>query len=173
MNGPLPLAVALVAEGALLALAVLHARGGRLAGITAWTTRTLVAGSVPVSAIAIYSAMWEIMTFDYPWTLPGQPLGTYAEPTALGVLMVVETGILFVAAAIVALFRPALAAAMFAAGAAGVFLGALRMRLFDRTFPHENLTQAAVFAALPALAIAALLLSRSETGRRLVRRKWR
>jgi hypothetical protein len=158
----LTMAVLLVVQAALVGLAVAHARAGVLPRATRWITRAALAGTVVVSIVAIYSAWWEITTFEYAWTLPGKPLGTYETPTALGVLLVGVDSLLFIVAAVLACLRPRLGAAVLAFGALWVALGALRMWMFDPTFPVANLLQAVVVVALPALVVAVLVWSLNE-----------
>jgi hypothetical protein len=159
MSGPQPLLVAIVflVEVALVTLAIVHSRTGRFARTTLLVTRALVVGAAVVSALATYSAIWEIRTFDYPWTLPGRPFGTYAQPTALGVGMVAVSGVLFIVAMLAALVHRGAAVAVLALIALTSLPGAL-MWLSDDTAPPNNTIIALVVGpTFPALTIAALL----------------
>ena len=146
-------------ESSLIALAMVHARTGRFDRVTRYTAWVAVGGSMLLSIGAMYSAVSEITRSDYPWTLPGRPLGTYADPTVVGVLMVILTALLLFIAAVLAFSRPKPAGSLFAIGALAIFLGVVRMRLFDDTFPAEYLSDALVFGALPAFVVATLLWS--------------
>jgi len=151
--------VLLLIEGALIALAVAHWRTGRYSALTLWTTRVAVVGCLFVSAAGIYEAVWEITTQGYPWTLGGQPLGTYDEPTKLGVSLVAVGAAWSLAASIVAFFRPRVAAVLFFLGGLEGFAGTLRSWLFDETFPPGNVLVAALMVFVPIIIVGLLLWS--------------
>jgi hypothetical protein len=149
-------------EAMLITLALVHRQTGRFARTTLWVTRVLVVGSVVASMLATYSVLWEIRTFDYPWTLPGRPFGTYARPTILGVGMIAVHAVLFILAAA--------AAAVDRRRAAVILLGLVLLTsvpgalnwLTDETAPPNNMLIALVVGpTFPALTIAALLASLS------------
>ena len=146
-------------EAVLLAVAVVHMRSGRFAPVIRWAARVLVLGMVAMAAISVYEAVWEITTFHYPWTLPGRPFGTYAQPTVLGVGMVAVDGFLFATAGAVAFFRARVAAALLALIALFGMASALRW-LSDPTAPPWNWALALIVGPpLPALTVSAVLRS--------------
>lgn len=152
-------AVVLALEVAVFSLAFAHARSGRFAVQLRWLTRAIAIAALLVSVGAIYSAAWEITTFDYPWTRPGRPFGTYAEPSALGVATIAVEGVAFALAAMLAFVRPRLAMGILLAIAVTTGIDALRW-LSDPSAPPGNAFVALVVGpALPALTLAALLWS--------------
>ncbi|MFN8638473.1 MAG: hypothetical protein U0360_03225 [Dehalococcoidia bacterium] len=152
-------AIVFTVEAVLLGLALAHARTGQLEVLVWRLTRLLAVATVLVSLLAAYSAIQEITTFGYPWTRPGNLLGTYAEPTALGVGMVAVDGVAFALAAAVAFFRPRIAIGILVIIAALGAIDAVRW-LFDPTAPTGNAVLALVVGPpLPALTLAALLWS--------------
>jgi hypothetical protein len=157
--GALALGALLAVQTGLLGLAAVRGRTGRLPRLTLWITRLIVAGSVVVSVISIYSVWWEITTFDYPFTRPGRPLGTYEAPSALGVLLVGVTALAFLAAAALALLRPRLAIGLYIVIAFWSAADLVTTTVTDATFPRENLLVALEALTLPALVIAALVWS--------------
>ncbi|MCC6238028.1 MAG: hypothetical protein IT299_10690 [Dehalococcoidia bacterium] len=144
-------------EGALAALLLVQWRSGRFGKLSVRATRALLVGSVVVSAVAILEVRWEIAAFDLPWTQPGHALGTYAQPSALGVLLVGVTAALFVVAAILALSRPRWAAGIYLGIAAWAALNGARTWLTDPTAPRASVAMGLVAIAGPALLLAGLV----------------
>jgi hypothetical protein len=150
---------ALLVEAALLGLAA----GAAFFGVLVRPARRLALGlaalGVVVGLAVVASAVWEAWTFRYPLVLPDAPAGTYAQPTLVMLLGVLVTGLLLAVAGVLAFRRPGLAGLLFVAAGAQVVVSVLRSRVVDPTFPPGNVGGAIVAAALPALAIGALLLA--------------
>lgn len=149
----------LIGLPALLVLAYVHWRTGSRERATVWAARILIVGILVVSPIAAYQAIREIDTSDYPWTLPGRPLGTYNRPTILGVGMVAVHGLLFEIAGVAAFFRPRIAIGVLVIIAV---MGATSALLWpsDPSAPDWNWALALVIGPpLPAATAACLLWS--------------
>lgn len=156
----------LLVQLALLGLALVHARTGALPTLTLWATRLLIASSLVVSPVVAYEAAWEITTYDYPWTLPGRPFGTYEQPTVLGVGLVAVHALLFIVVGVSAFVRPRIASGILAFIAITGTASAL-LWLSDPSAPELNWAAALVVGPpLPALTTAYLLrsLTRPLTG---------
>jgi hypothetical protein len=150
---------ALLAEAALLGLAGAVA----FSGGTARPARRLALGLAALGGViglaVVASAVWEAWTFRYPPVLPGAPAGTYAQPTLVTLLGVLVTGLLLAAGGGLAFRWPGVAGLLFAAAGGQIVLSVLRSRAQDPTFPPGNVGGALVAAALPSLAVGALLLA--------------
>jgi hypothetical protein len=150
---------ALLVEATLFGLAVTVA----LFGVLVRLARRLALGLAALGAVVglgvVASAVWEAWTFRYPLVLPGAPAGTYAQPTLVMLLGVLVNGLLLAAAGVLAFRRPGVAGLIFLAAGGQVVLSVLRSRAEDPTFPPGNVSGAIVAAALPALALGALLLA--------------
>lgn len=151
-------ALLLLVEAALAALAWLHWRPRGLPRLTLWVTLALIAGTIPVSVLAIGVAGWEMS--QLPWTRPDNAFGTYWEPTGLLVLGVAVDGLLWMIAAVLAFVRPRGAAALYLALGLLWIADAARLRLVTpASAPLESTIGGLIMAAIPALLIAALLAS--------------
>ena len=141
----------------LVALLLVQWRTGRLGRLSVWATRVLLVGSVLVSVVAILEVRREIIESDLPWTRPGGALGTFVEPTALGVIMVAVIAGLFVVAAGCALVRPRWAVGLYLVIAAWSVVSGVRTWLTDPTAPRDSAVMGVLFLAGPALVLAALV----------------
>jgi len=151
--------LALAAQAGLIGLAGVHAFSGRYHRALRLFTWLVIAAILVVSPLVAWSAADEITRYDYPWTRPGKPLGTYAAPSALGVGMVALDAVLFFVAAATAIVRPRLAVGLLMVvailGAVGVIWTAT-----DPTAPSGNALIAFVVGpTLPAITTAALVRS--------------
>lgn len=150
---------AVIVHPALLLLAFVRARSEALERETLWATRLFIAAILIVSPIATYLVIWEIITYDYPWTLSGRPFGTYDRPTVLGVGLVAVHGLLFMVAAVAAFVRPRIALAVLIFIAVTGTASAL-LWLSDPSAPEWNWAVALVVGPpLPAFTAACLLWS--------------
>lgn len=156
-------ALYVVLEVGLAALLVVQWRSGTAGALSIWSTRMLLVGSVVVSVMAIIEVRWEIVEFDLPWTTPGHPLGTFAEPTALGVSTVAVTAALFIVAAGTALVRPRVASWIYLGIAGWSLINGARTWLTDPTAPLESVVMGILVIGGPALLLAGLV--RLNSGR--------
>jgi hypothetical protein len=140
----------------LFALATVHARTREFPRVTLWTTRIIVIGTIPVSLVAIGEAWWEMS--NLPFTRPGNAFGTYWEPTGLMVLGVGIMGALYLLAAALAWGRPRAAVLVYVLVGLWGIADAVQV-LLTSSRPVENTVFGVVVGAIPALALAALLLS--------------
>ena len=102
---------------------------------------------------------WELWTFRFPVVLPDAPLGTYAQPTVLGLVEgIAGFGLVAVGAAL-GFRRPGLGGLLLVISGLISLLDATRMSLLDPTFPPGGYTTAVVTVMLPVLAAGALLLA--------------
>lgn len=159
MTTGLVLGAILILEAALLVLAVVHARSGRLRTLARWIALTIILGTLPVSVIGIGDAVWEISTL--PFTRPGNALGTYWEPTGLMIVGVLVTGSLFIVAGILALVRRRWAVVVYIVIAVAGFVDAARVSLVGAR-PVDSTITGVIVSVIPALVLAALLLALSD-----------
>jgi hypothetical protein len=151
-------AAVLVAEAVLLLLALLVAAFRVLVRPVRWLTRGLAAVSLLVGAAMAFDVVEELRQTDYPLVLPGQPFGSYAQPTLLTLLEMVAVGPAVVVAALLAVRHPRPAGLLFLAAGVVDLLGSLR-QYQDSTTPPGNATFGVVVAGVPPLAVGALLLA--------------
>jgi hypothetical protein len=109
---------------------------------------------------------WELWTFRFPVVLPDAPLGTYARPTVLGLLMGAFSFGLMAAGAALAFRRPALGGLVLVLSGFYGLLDEMRWRLQDPTLPPDSFTFGVVAVALPVLAAGALVLASWRSERR-------
>lgn len=94
---------------------------------------------------------------DLRWTRPGSALGTFAEPTALSVLLVAVTAAVFIVAAGLSLARPRWAVGAYLVIAVWSIANGARTWLTDSTAPRNSAVLGVVFVAGPALILAGLV----------------
>jgi hypothetical protein len=150
---------ALAVEAALFGLAIAAGVCSLLVRTVRWLAYALAALSVLIGLAGVAEAIWEQWTFGYPLTLPGQPSGTYAQPTLVMMVGVAVSSLVVVAAGLLAFRRPGLAGLLFAIAGLWTLLSVTRSRLEDPTFPPGNFTGAVVAVVLPSLVLAALLIA--------------
>jgi hypothetical protein len=160
---------ALAVEAALFGLAIAAGVFSMLVRTARWLARGLAALSVLIGLAGVADAIWEQWTFRYPVTLPGQPSGTYAEPTLVMMVGVAVSSLVAIAAGLVAFRRPGLAGLLFTISGFWTLLSVTRSRLYDPTFPPGNFSGAVVAVVLPTLVLAALLVATWRAEHRAVR----
>ena len=148
----------LVVEALVLLLALLVAGFRVLVRPVRWLTRGLAAVSLVVGAAMVVDVGQELRQTDYPLVLPGQPFGSYAQPTDLMLLEMVAVGLVVVVAALLAFRHPRPAGLLFLAAGVVDLLGSLR-QYHDPTTPPGNATFGVVVAGGPPLMAGALLLA--------------
>ena len=150
---------ALLVEAALFGLAFAAAFLGVLIRPVRWLARGLAAVTVVLGLGGAAEMAWEMWTFRFPVALPDAPLGTYAQPTMLGLLEGLASFGLIAVGAALAFRRPGLGGLLLVLSGLLSLLDTTRMRLLDPTFPPGGFTTSLVAVVLPVLAAGALLLA--------------
>ncbi|HEY1296785.1 MAG TPA: hypothetical protein VGJ60_27215 [Chloroflexota bacterium] len=160
-SDPATIAVLLV-EAALLVLALAAALGVLLCPVR-WLARCLAASSVLVALAGFGEVVWEFWIFRYPLVLPEAAFGTYAQPTVVGLALLLLVSVIVAVAGVLAFWRPGLAGLLFVASAM-TFVPSVVAPGVD--FPAG--TSSVVLAAfmLPLLDVGMLLLATWWAGRR-------
>jgi hypothetical protein len=157
--------VALVIEAGLVGLGLLAGAFDVIVRPVRWLARGLAAVGIALGLLGAADMLSEVRSYDFPLVRPDAPLGTYVQPTTLGLLLgATQFGLLALVAAL-AFRRPRLSGLLLVGWGVLALADSARVGLQDPTFPPANILFAVIAVGLPAVAVGTLLLGIGQAQR--------